>query len=59
VSDHSETTEKEYIQLMVSLAYDSMYFEDILKEFLYQLEQGETRRMSAVIALNNFDLIAS
>ena len=59
MSDHSETTEREYLHLMVDLAYDSSYLEDVLAEFVYQAREGETRRMAAVIALNNFDLIAS
>jgi len=57
--NNSETTDREYIHLMIDLIFDSVYFDDIIGEFHFQLKQGETRRMAMVLALNNFDLIGS
>jgi len=57
--NREETTDKEYIHLMMDLIFDHPNFEDIIGELHFQLKQGETRRMAMVLTLNNFDLIAS
>lgn len=57
--NRAELTDEQYIYEMIRLSFKTSYFKDVIGEFHFHLEQGESPRMSAYMALAHFDLVAS